>query len=344
MRRGLGFVLLLLGAFALLLGILAKPVIYDRLATVELDQTSQSISRGENMDALRVSADGVEQLHGVTLVSTRDVVGIPGLAEGDNAFWQTTVESAVEDGPVLTYSEEGVSFDRRTAESTNCCGDFIAVGDAEAPEDPATHEPVEHEGVFFKFPFDTQQQDYQYWDGSLRRGVPAVFQGEELIEGTNAYVFRMTMGPETVSTSQGLPGSLFGTDEPVDADRVYQNVRTVWVEPNTGVILKGLEEQNVRFEAADDSLPVVPITVGTIGYTDETVSANADTYGTKGALLGFINGPLTWVGIVLGLVLLVLGAVLSFGGTRTPRHAEEDGWDENNEWQEQGEWDGADRS
>jgi hypothetical protein len=305
---------LVLGAFALLLGMLAQPVIYDSLTKVELDQESVSISRGEGMSALRVSEAGPEPLQNVTLVSTRSVVGIPGVATGNNAFWQTTVESKVEDGPVLTYSDEGVSFDRTTAMSTNCCGDYIAVGDVEAPDEVATREPIQHDGLFFKFPFDTQKTDYPYWDGSVGRAVTADYSGEEKIEGVTAYKFVMVVGPEEVALSEGLPGALFGTDEPVDAARIYENTRTLWIEPNTGVILKGLEEQNVRFEPVDSSLPTLPITVGTIGYTDETVQNNAEEFGSKGAMLGFINGPLTWIGILTGLALLALGAFLVLGG------------------------------
>lgn len=325
MRRTLGLLSLCVGAFVLLLGILAKPVIYESLAKVALDQESVSVSRGENMSALHVSADGVAKLEGVTLVSTRTVIGIPGLAEdADNsAFWQTTVESKVEDGPVLTYSDEGVSFDRTTAMANNCCGDYIAVGDVAAPDEPAKREAITHEGLFFKFPIGTEMKDYPYWDGSLGRAVNAEYQGEEKVEGVATYKFVMELGPEEVSESKGLPGDLFGTDEPVDAGRIYQNTRTLWVEPNSGVIIRGLEEQNVHFQPRDASLPTVPITVGTIGYTDDTIAENADTWGSKGALLGFINNSLTWVGILVGLALIALGALLWLGGRR-PRPAVED--------------------
>ena len=321
MRRTLGILSLILGAFALLLGLLAKPVIYPSLTKVALDQDSTSISRGENMQALQVSADGVAKLEGVTLLSTRRVVGIPGLAEGNNAFWQTTVRSEVEDGPLLTLSDEGVSLDRTTAMATNCCGDYIAVGDAAAPDEEAERQPIQHDGLFFKFPFDTQQEDYPYWDGALGRSVTAEFQGEETIEGASTYKFVMALGPEEVSESEGLPGALFGTDEPVDAGRIDQNTRTLWVEPNTGAIIKGLEEQNVHFAPRDTSLPTVPITVGTIGYTDETVAANADEFGSSGSTLAIIRDHLTWIGLVAGLALLALGAFLTLGGSRTPRPA-----------------------
>ena len=177
------------------------------------------------------------------------------------------------------------------------------------------------DGLLVKFPFDTQQEDYPYWDGALGRSVTAEFQGEETIEGASTYKFVMALGPEEVSESEGLPGALFGTDEPVDAGRIYQNTRTLWVEPNTGAIIKGLEEQNVHFAPRDTSLPTVPITVGTIGYTDETVAANADEFGSSGSTLAIIRDHLTWIGLVAGLALLALGAFLTLGGSRTPRPA-----------------------
>ena len=139
----------------------------------------------------------------------------------------------------------------------------------------------------------------------------------------------MALGPEEVSENTGLPGELFGTDEPVDAGRIYQNTRTLWIEPNTGVILKGLEEQNVHFQARDASLPTVPITVGTIGYTDDTIAKNAEEFGSKGALLGFIHGPLTLIGILTGLALLALGAFLVLGRRdRAPRAGEHTAYDD----------------
>ena len=54
---------------------------------------------------------------------------------------------------------------------------------------------------------------------------------------------------------------------------------------------------------------------GTIGYSDATVKKNAEDWGSKGSLLGFINGPLTVLGIVLGVILIALGLFLNLGGT-----------------------------
>ena len=52
MRRVLGFVALALGALLIGIGLLAKPFMYERLATVPLDQQTTSVSIGQNMSVL----------------------------------------------------------------------------------------------------------------------------------------------------------------------------------------------------------------------------------------------------------------------------------------------------
>jgi hypothetical protein len=307
MRRVMGFVLVALGVAVLALGVMAKPVLYDRLATVQLDQDSLSVSEGTGMSVLRASAAGVEVLTDAHVQSTRKVIGIPGKVQGHpgEAFWQTGVTSVAVGVGDLTKSQEGVSFNRKTGLATNCCGDFHSVGTLDAPD--AT-EPIRHEGLFFKFPFNVQRTSYPFWDGELGRAEPIAYQGQDKIEGVTVYRFQQKLGPEKTGSQTGLPGALFSTDHPVDADLVYENTRTLWVEPNTGVIIKGEEQQNRRFEAA--GLSAVPVTVGTIGYSDATVTDNADTWGTKGQLLKALRTTVPVGGIVVGLVLIGFGALL----------------------------------
>ncbi len=310
MRRVLGFVLATIGVALLVIGVVSKPVIYDGLATVRLDQSSTSVSEGSGMSALRASADGITVLRDVTLRSTRQVRGIPGRVKGkDNqAFWQTGVTSEAVGVGKLTFSQEGVSFDRKTGLATNCCNDFASAGTL---DEPLKVQPITHEGLFFKFPFNVQRKSYPFWDGDLKRAEPIVFKGMDKIDGVTVFRFEQKLGPEVVSQQAGLPGDLFGAAQPVDADLVYENLRTVWVEPNTGVIIKGQEEQNKRFEAA--GLPSVPVTVGTIGYSADTVRKNADDWGTKGQLLKALRTTVPVIGIGLGLLLLGLGLFLILG-------------------------------
>jgi hypothetical protein len=312
MRRVAGYVCLFLGALVLLVGILAKPVLYHNLATVPLDQKTTLRSVGEHMSALEISKAGVRVINDATLENTKIVVGIPGKAKGNNAFWQYIVVSNEKGGKILDQSQEGVSIDRVTGEATNCCGDFRSVP---TPKDPnAINDQYVHHGLFFKFPFDTQKVTYQWWDGDLGRAEPMKYLRTEKVQGVQTYVFQQKSGPEVYNTQKGVPGELFHAKKPVDANLVYQNTRTLYVEPNTGLIIKGVEQQNKRLEAP--GYAAVPTTVGTIGYTDATIKANIKDLGSKGTLLGFIKGPLTPIGILLGLILMGAGAFLALG---TPR-------------------------
>ena len=159
MRKVLGSVATLIGVLLLVLGIMAKPVLYKGLATVKLDQRSVSISEGTGMSALyahEVNGSAVfDKLENAHLKSTRNVIGIPGKVKAagkqdTDAFWQTTVQSQAEINGAwtdLSYSNEGVSFNRVNALTTNCCGDFTSIGDL---EDPTATKPVTHEGLFSK--------------------------------------------------------------------------------------------------------------------------------------------------------------------------------------------------
>ncbi len=328
MRRSLGGMAVVFGVFLLVIGVLAKPVLYRSLAIVKLDQRSTSESIGQNMTALYAhEVDGAavfDRLDGVTLRSIREVVGIPGRVpradRDDNAFWQTAVTSqALIDGEWvdLSYSDEGVSIDRHSGEATNCCGDYKSTGDL---EDTTSVRDITREGLFFKFPFDVQQRTYPWWDGDLNATQPMQFLREEDVDGVGTYVFQQVTPSQEVQqfdkqgnpTTREVPRALFGdtTEGNVPVKVLYANTRTLWVEPNTGVLIKGQEELDRGLQA--DGYPVLSTTKGTIGYSDATVRANVEEWGSKGTVLGLLNGPLTPIGLVAGLLLLALGLLLLF--------------------------------
>ncbi|WP_082553087.1 DUF3068 domain-containing protein [Phycicoccus sp. Root101] len=327
MRKVLGSVAMVLGVLLLVLGVLAKPVLYKGLATVKLDQRSESTSQGSGMSALyahEVNGSAVfDKLQNVNLKSTREVIGIPGRVKAkgtqdDQAFWQTTVQSQAQINGKwtdLSYSNEGVSFNRKSGTATNCCGDYKSAGDL---DDPSKLVPVDHQGNFFKFPFDVQKKSYSWWDGDLGKATDMQFVREEKIEGLNTYVFRQIIDKAQVAQRE-VPKAIFGDSSSgnVQASVMYGNVRTLWIEPHTGVLIKGQEQvdKSLVAEGYDD----VPTTLGTIGYSDATVKKNVEDWSSKGALLGFIGGALTPVGIGLGILLIALGLVLTLGGGRRGR-------------------------
>ncbi len=329
MRKVLGSVATLLGVLLLVVGFSAKPILYSNLATVSLDQKSKSTSEGSGMSALYAhEVDGAavfDKLENVNLKSTRNVIGIPGRVKAANtqdteAFWQTTVQSQAEINGTwtdLSYSDEGVSFNRKTAVATNCCGDFKSAGDLDQPTKTV---PVTHQGLFFKFPFDVQKKTYKWWDGDLGEARDMSYVREEKLEGVTTYVFRQTIDKAEID-ERLVPKAVFGDPAQgnVTAKVMYGNIRTLWIEPNTGVLIKGQEEVDKSLTA--DGYSDVATTKGTIGYSAATVKKNAEDWGSKGSLLGLIHGPLTIIGIVFGVLLLAVGLFLSFGARTGRREA-----------------------
>jgi hypothetical protein len=87
------------------------------------------------------------------------------------------------------------------------------------------------------------------------------------------------------------------------------NTRTLWVEPETGVIIRGQEEQDTVLVYQRDE--IATITSGTIAYTDEQVQANVGEYrplasqlNLVGTVLPLVLGILAVVGVIAGIVLL----------------------------------------
>jgi hypothetical protein len=124
--------------------------------------------------------------------------------------------------------------------------------------------------------------------------------------------------------TQDTPGSLLGSTEPsVPAPVFYQNTRTIWVEPRTGVIIKGMEENKttIRDAAGQDKITVLQ---ATFTFDDPTqrdqVKLAKDAINKINA--GKLYAPIG--GLVLGLVLIVLGALMlrrSEPDTGGPQHA-----------------------
>ena len=173
--------------------------------------------------------------------------------------------------------------------------------------------PVEHEGLLVKFPFDAQKTSYDWWDGTLERTVPIEYVATEEVAGITTYKYEQTI-PATKVGETEAPASVLGEPDEgnLTADNMYSNVRTLWAEPNTGVIIKRVEQQNSTLDY--DGTTRVTTTEVTTGYDDATIQANADEYGPKGSLLHLLRAVLPWLLPVVGLLLVVLGLLLTFRG------------------------------
>jgi hypothetical protein len=319
-RRKIGIALAVVGAFLLVASLLSRFYAYDRLAVVPLNQDTTSLSEATDATVFDIPK-GREVT--VDLLSTRNVVGDVAASKKasqdlgrDVAVWETAVFTADrgaevdEDHPPRSASHDRVAFDRHTGEAVVCCGQFTS-----SSVDPDTGEEIRDTttpitGLYYKFPFETRKRDYTFWDGSLQKSTRIAYQGTESIKGLTVYRFEQVI-PSTAVGDITAPASLFGIKKTGDVKltRMYANTRTLWIEPRTGVIIRGQEKQDVGADYR--GAKVATLTDTTIGYNDKTVAKNVDTYGSLATQLQIVRFWLPVVGGILGLTLLVLGLVMA---------------------------------
>lgn len=307
MRRVAALVLIALGTALLALAVLLRTFVAPQVVTAPLDQYSQTVAVAE--DATYLSVKDLRLEEGRTMVATRTVRGDVAAGNDERAVYDVFVKIMDPDKPgegedqLVSATTDRVAFDRRTSEAINCCDENVD-GDA-----------VEHEGIEYKFPFGVEKRTYQYFDTSIRAATDMEFVEETELEGLTVYKFQQIIAPTRIAELD-IPGSLVDEETTVRLGRFYSNVRTVYVEPTTGMILKGEENQfsTLRDSTGRDRLV---ITEADLVFTDETVKEQADIArdNISDSRLVTTTGPL--VSLLLGLLLAGLGIFLLLRPTST---------------------------
>jgi hypothetical protein len=300
MRRFLGPVLLGVGVFLVVLAGLLKFFVADRVIVTPVDQYAQTTSPGPGS----YLDPAVLQVRSADLVAVRTLKGDVAASNKDTAVWDVSVVLSTGDGQFVRATVDRVATDRRTAEAVNCCGEAV------------DSVPTRHSGLSYKFPFNTQKQDYQFWDSNAKKAVPARYVSEETVQGLTTYKFMAQIPPTQIQT-QEVPGSLVGESAPsVQAPVFYTDTRTVWVEPKTGVIVKGTEQNRttLRDSAGQDRTVVLQF----------DLTFDRDTQLSQAKLardnIGKIDLVTTWlplIGLLVGLVLLIAGLIIMVAADRS---------------------------
>jgi Porin PorA len=159
---------------------------------------------------------------------------------------------------------------------------------------------IRHDGLGYTFPIDTKKTSYPFFDTVLGKSFPMNYEATQKIEGLDLYRFRQTVPESDIKINGLLPGR-------------YSNVRIVWVEPTTGVIVKGSEQIVEKFAATGQTA-----FSGTLVFDDPTVKSQAD-YAKNLRLKVQIVRIWAPIGVAaLGLILLVVGLILLLHRRRPP--------------------------
>ncbi|SNT03025.1 DUF3068 domain-containing protein [Rhodococcoides kyotonense] len=325
--RIIALVLVGLGAFLLVAAILIPTYTVSRLekTPLDLEVTTVSTGSGSVLNAASLTAGRAQVDENVPLVSQRFVtVEDPSNAEEMTLQAGQTLRRSDKQGDtgLLTATVDRVTIDRVSSMPVeNPVGTIQVQGDKPAEEVP-------HTGLQYKFPFNAEQKSYPYFDINARASKDIDFVEETEINGTKVYKYQQDVGPVDLSTVVNtptnkltLPAATWGVDggeAPVTMTRWYENTRTVWVEPETGVVVKG-EEQVHQYYSRTAGQPEVDVLNAPITFDENTVEYQIQQAKDGQDKLSLFGRTLPIVAAVLGVIALIAGIILGLRGGKGPR-------------------------
>jgi hypothetical protein len=307
-RKVLGSVLIALGVCGLVLAILLPTYVVSAASKTPLDLNITQISSGpaKLLDA------STNEIHSVNLRATRIVRTDSHASDGKNTTVDESlcivivigdtpncVTSADPQNRLLSFTTDRVTADRKTGESVHVAKYKEAVnGDTS----------VRHTGLTYKFPIPTKKQTYQFYNPDVLIAAPATYEGTSKIKGLTVYKF-VSVTPTQKYMIQGIaPGK-------------YDDTRTVYVEPQTGAIINGVERQ---VQTLDDGTVALDVTF-TFDQSAIDYQANYSKDKIDQLNQAKVLGPI--VAGVVGLLLILGGVFVLRGGRGAGRRHDDGGGD-----------------
>jgi hypothetical protein len=308
MRRGLGLVLIGLGVALLVLAPMLKFYAVPKLAVAPLDLDPSSPSRNAGVAVKLLDIATFTERTNVPLTSlryTKADVAASQAAGGNIGVYESFSRVNDADGTLVTAGTERYAFDRTTNILNTGSG-------ANIDGTPMTEEMIANDAIMpLKLPFFVDKNaTYNYFDTSLLKGAPVAFVEETTIDGLTVYKFEGKIEPTQIGEQEGI-AALVGSDDPeFKAPRYYSNLRTLYVEPLTGQVVNGIEDQ-LQTLRGPDGTDQITIIEGVIGFTDEEIAESVAEAKDNSAKIKLVAQTLPLVSLVLGLVLLVVGILLA---------------------------------
>lgn len=305
MRRIFGVVLLGVGVFGLVVAGLMRFWVYPNALKTPLNLDIPIIATGPAQ--LYDAASG--QLRPATLRADRTVRVDSSASDSNVVVVQERLCIVIQennpppcvsatDPRLLTYTTDRVAADRKNAESVN---------DPKYAENVNGDTTVKHTGLSYKWPFHSKKKAYQFFNPDVRFASPATYEGTEKIKGLTTYKYVSVTPTTNEDIFKGVPGT-------------YDDTRTVWIEPLTGTIVKGVEHQVRKFRGgALDGKTAVDLT---LTFDDKTITYQANKAKDGRKQIQLVSVWLPLIALIVGVLALAGGIYLLFFGTRRrpPRH------------------------
>ena len=329
MRRVVTLVVLGLGVFAIATGLLLRFYAYPALAKIPHDPKTSAVAQGSGITALvYVEKSGSptqpEIRKNLNLTSSTFVSGdlrAPEVsADGGVTSWiEATRITDDRDGTTLSASVRELCLDRFSAEAVApCTNQYLQKAKVEGKDTkiPGTRGQAQFPGLNFKFPFQTEKRTYPWYDTGVSKQVDAKFDGDDEVQGLPVYRFKVSVPPTDVD-GRDVPGSLVDRPEATVSVRLhYQVDKTMWVEPETGALIKVRQSVKQELRTPDQSAGKgTTVFDGTLELNRKTVDANVRAAEDNKSRLWLLTGlpVILWIG---GGVLLLAAVVLLLVGRR----------------------------
>lgn len=284
-RKVVGFILLGLGAFLLVAGIIATT-----WAPGVVKKTPLDVEQATSLDGVvkKIDAGSGELVENPVKVQSINRTDSEASDDDTAVFVQTTcVVIDIDDAPdcvdgddprLVAATTDVFATDRVSAEAVPDFGGL-----------PADATP--HQGLVNKWPFDAEKKSYEYWDGTTGQAWPAVYTRSENLLGIDVYVYVVTISDAPIEVAEGVDGT-------------YDNMIEIWVEPKTGAIQQQTQDQQ-RYLA--DGTQVLDLQ---IGFTEDQREEFKKSAEDNMRLLSIITFWLPVIGFVGGGLCVVAGGLL----------------------------------
>ncbi|MHA7651216.1 DUF3068 domain-containing protein [Mycobacterium sp. ML4] len=334
-----------LGAALLIAALLLSTYTTSRIAKIplNLDATLVSEGNGTALDAASLSSDRVVVNQNVPLVSQQQI-SVEAPANADVVTLQ--VGSSVrrsdkqKDGGLLLAIVDTVTINRKTAMAVSDDsrpGGYVQKPRGIGDENPPTAMPLRHEGLAYRFPFNTERKTYPYFDPIAQKPFDANYEGEDDVNGLSTYRFTQNVGVNSegklvapitypslyggnedgkITTSAAMWGVPGEPNEQITMTRYYTAKRTFWVDPVSGTIVKETEQAH-HYYARDALKPEVTLVDYKLTSTQETVESQVNSARDERDRVALWSRVLPITFTAIGLIALIGGGVLASFSLRT---------------------------
>lgn len=301
MRRVFAYTFIALGFLLVCLGPMMRFYTTPRVEKAPLDvyNRTDAIGAGRYFDQGNLQVVGPHGLRNTSIYRGDVKAGTKDVAVYDH--FESTKDLVT--GKLIDIVRSRVAMNRVTGEGVNCCG------------------AERQEGLTLKLPFHTKRTTYQFWDGTLKKAAPLRFVRKDRVAGLDVYVFQQDVPTTAIETIQ-IPGSLADRpeDEKVTATMYYTAQTVIWVEPETGAIVKG-SQHAVRWLTDGDRF-LFPVADTNLQLDDKSVETTSERIRSQIAQLQLARFWVPVMGPILGIVLLALGLLLLVSTSPARRETE----------------------